>query len=159
MCLWQNSSNISRMTKICLWRKRLVSVWERTIHSELAGLNDIHSFWLVQWQGDLCMNKQSNSSLITERTSLIMAAPCILPSAEVVERAHAGLSFCWHVEKPEYLKLLDISPCQESAKRMTAERCGASFSLLSFKNQEAFNFLDLVESQLKEKRKISPSVC
>lgn len=45
------------------------------------------------------------------------------------------------------------------AKRMTAERRGASFSLLSFKNQEAFNFLELKESQLKEKKKISPSVC
>jgi len=37
---------------------------------------------------------------------------------------------------------------------MTEERCGASSALVSLKNQEAFNFVGLMESQLKEKRKI-----
>lgn len=52
-----------------------------------------------------------------------------------------------------------IYPHVRSHSKENAEQCGASFSLFSFKNQEAFNFLDLMESQLKEKRKISPSIC
>lgn len=107
--LAKQSYRISRTTKMCLWRKCLELIWERTIRSEC--------FSLVQWQGDLHMNKYSNFFLIAERTSLIMVAPYILPSAEVVERTHAGLSFCWHVEKPKCLKLFDISPCLESEQR------------------------------------------
>lgn len=38
---------------------------------------------------------------------------------------------------------------------MTGDQCRECSSLLSFKNRDAFNSLDLMESQLKEKRKIS----
>lgn len=151
----KQSYKISRRTKVCLWRKCLLSVLEKTIHFEC--------FWLSRWQGDLYVNKYSNSFLITERTNFIMVAPYLLPSPKVAGGTHTGLSFCWHADKPKNLILccndLIYPSARSQSKRITEERCGSSFSLLSFKNQEAFNFLDLMESQLKEKRKISPSVC